>query len=145
MLPGSHLFRYGSTLLFQRSGVTICLVRKCTAFIEYVHCMFEDLEIWIHVHQWLATNDFNYSDGYMHRLWWISPYFFIGIKVVVYLPSRDIVGNDVTSRIFLSWMIIFRSESVHTFGQPTISAIVLISHAPRTGVCVCVCVCVCAC
>jgi hypothetical protein len=65
-----------------------------------------------------ATNDFKYSDGFTHRLWWISAYFFIGLKVVVYLPSKDIVGHDVTLRIFLSWMIILRHEIVHTFMQP---------------------------
>jgi hypothetical protein len=54
----------------------------------------------------------------MNRLWWISAYFFIGLKVLVYLPSWDIVGNGVTSCIFLSWMIILRCESVHTFAQP---------------------------
>jgi hypothetical protein len=61
---------------------------------------------------------FNYSDGFMHILWWISAYFFIGLKVVVYLPSKDIVGNDVTSRIFVCSMIILRHESVCTFRQP---------------------------
>jgi hypothetical protein len=55
------------------------------------------------VHHWLATNDINYSDGFTQRLWWISANFFIGIMVVVYLPPKDIVGNDVTSCIFLSW------------------------------------------
>jgi hypothetical protein len=44
-------------------------VRKRTAFVEYVQCMFDDLETCIHVHDWLATNDFNYSDGFMNRLW----------------------------------------------------------------------------
>jgi hypothetical protein len=77
--------------------------------------MFEDLETCIHVHHWLASNDFNYSEGFTHRLCLISAYFFIGLKVVVYLPSKDIAGNDVTSWIFLSWMIILRHESVHTF------------------------------
>jgi hypothetical protein len=113
MLPGSLWFWYGSMLLFQRSTVTTCQVRKCTAFIEYFQCMFEDFEIWIHVHHCLATNDFNYSDGFMHRLWWISTYFFIGIKVVVYIPSKDLVGNDVTD---VCWMIILRHDSVRTFG-----------------------------
>jgi hypothetical protein len=115
--PRSHYFWDGSTLLFQRSGVTTCQVRKCTVFIEYVQCMFEDLETCIHVHHWLATNDFNYSDCFTHRLWWISAYFFTGLKVVVYLPSKDIVRNDVTSCIFLSWIMVLRHESVHIFGQ----------------------------
>ena len=130
--PESYSFRYGSTLLLKRPGVTTCQVRKWTAFIEYVQYMLEDIETFIHVHLWLATNDFNYSDGFTHRLWWICAYFFIGLKVVVYLPSKDIVGNSVTSCIF------------HVFMKPGISAIVLISpHASRIGVCVCVCVCVC--
>jgi hypothetical protein len=102
----------------QRSGVTKCQVRKCIAIIEYVHYMFEDLETCIHVHHWLFTNDFNYNDGFMRRLWWISAYSFIALKVVVYLPSKDIIGNDITSCIFLSWTIILRQECVCTFGQP---------------------------
>jgi hypothetical protein len=66
--------------------------------------------------------------------------------VVLYLPSKDIVGNDVSSCIFLSWMIILRLKVSAHLGNPAISAIVLISpHASRTGVCVCVCVCVCLC
>jgi hypothetical protein len=91
----------------------------------------------------LACNKyFNYSDGFIDRLCWISAYFFIGLNVLVYLPSKDIVGNDVTSCIFLSWMIILRYESVCTFRQPWISAIVHVSpHASRTRVCVSVCVC----
>jgi hypothetical protein len=67
---------------------------------------------------WLATNDLNYSDDFMLILWWISAYFFIGLKVVVNLLSKDLDGNDVTSCVFLSWMIILRHESVHTFGPP---------------------------
>jgi hypothetical protein len=74
-----------SVWLFQQSSVTTCQVRKCTAYIEYVQFMFEDLETCIHAHHWIVKNDFNYSDGFMHRLWWISAYLFIGLKVVVYL------------------------------------------------------------
>jgi hypothetical protein len=48
--------------------------------------------------------------------WWISAYFFMGLKVVVYLPSKDIAGNDVTSCIVLSWMNILRHECVRKFG-----------------------------
>jgi hypothetical protein len=103
---------------FPSSGVTTCQVKKCIAFSEYVQPMFKDLETCMHVHHWLATNGFNYSVGFMNRLWWISGYFFIGLKVVVYLPSKDIVGNEVTSCIFLSWMIILRDVSVRTFAQP---------------------------
>jgi hypothetical protein len=123
--------------------VTTCQVRKSTAFIEYVQCMFKDLETCIHVHHLLPVNDFNYSDGFPHRLWWISAYFFIGLKVVVYLPSKDIVGKDVTSYIFLSWMIILSHESVPTFGKPrdfTYCAY-LSSCSQDIGVCVCVCFC----
>jgi hypothetical protein len=41
-----------------------------------------------------------------------------GLKVVVYLPFKDIVVNDVTSCIFLIWMNILRHGSVCTCGQP---------------------------
>jgi hypothetical protein len=68
MLPRTHQFQYGSMLLFQRSAVTTCQVRKCTTFIEYVQCMFEDLETCLHVDHWLAINDFNYNDDFMHTL-----------------------------------------------------------------------------
>jgi hypothetical protein len=90
------------------------------------------------------SNDFNYSDGFTHRLSCISAYFFIGLEVIVYLPSKDIVGNDVTSGIFLSWMVIWNLKvSAHT-GIPRISAIAIISpHASGKWVCVCVCACVC--
>jgi hypothetical protein len=90
-----------------------------------------------------CSNDFNYSDGFVHRLWWISADFFIGLKVVVYIPSKDIVGNDVTSWIFVSeWLFWDMKVSTHS-SNPGISAIGLISpHASRQG-CVCVCVCVC--
>jgi hypothetical protein len=107
-----------SVWLFQISDVTTCQVRKCTAFIEYVQRMFKDLETCIQVNHWLATKDFNYSDGFTHRLCWLCAYFFIGLKVVVYLPSKDIVGKDSISYIFISWMIILRHERVCTFGQP---------------------------
>jgi hypothetical protein len=50
--------------------------------------------------------------------WWSSAYFNIGLKVVVYLPSKDIAGNSVSSRIFLSWMNLLRYERVCTFRQP---------------------------
>jgi hypothetical protein len=93
------------------SGEEICSIHWiCPLYVR-------SLETCIHVHHWLATNDFNYGDGIMHRFWWISVYFFIALKVVVYLPSKDIVGNDVTSCIFLSWIMILRHESVCILGQ----------------------------
>jgi hypothetical protein len=96
----------------------------------------------IHVHHWLATNDFNYSDGFMHILWWISAYYIIGLKVVGYLPSKDIVGNDVTSCICVSWMIFLRHESVRTFGRPSdfSSCAYLSSWSSGRGVSVALCV-----
>jgi hypothetical protein len=51
------------------SVLTTCQVRKCIAFSEYVQCLLKDLEACIHVHHWLATNHFNYSVGFMNRLW----------------------------------------------------------------------------
>jgi hypothetical protein len=105
-------------VVIPRSAVKTCHVRKCTEFIAYVRCIFEYLQSCIHVHHWLATNDFNYSDGLTHRLWWISAYFFMGLKVVAYLPSKDIIGNDVTSCFVVCSMIILRHESVCTFRQP---------------------------
>jgi hypothetical protein len=63
--------------------------------------------------------------------------------VLVYLPSKDIVGNDVTSCIFISLMIILRHEVSEHSGNPGISAIALMSpHAPRTGVRLCVYICI---
>jgi hypothetical protein len=100
----SHIFQYGSKLLLKRSGMTTCQVRKCTAFIEFVQYKFEDHETCIHVHHWLATNDFNYSDAFTHRLLWICAYIYIGLKAVQYFPSKDIVGNGVTSCIFYVFM-----------------------------------------
>jgi hypothetical protein len=41
-----------------------------------------------------------------------------GPMVVVYLLSKDIVGNNVTSCIFLIWMNILRHGNVRTCGQP---------------------------
>jgi hypothetical protein len=112
----------------------------------YVQCMIEDLETCIHVHLCLPTNGFNYSDGFMHGLWWISAYFFISLKVIVYIPSKYIVGNDVTSCIFLSWVMFWDMNVSAYSGNAGISAIALISpHASRTVVSVCVCLCVCLC
>jgi hypothetical protein len=85
--------------------VTNCLVRKFSAFIEYVQCMYRYLDTCVNVHHWLARNDFNSSDGFRHRLWWIRVYFFTGIKVVICLLSKNIGGNDVTSFVLLSLML----------------------------------------
>jgi hypothetical protein len=71
-------------------------VRKYSAFIEYVQCMSRYLDTGVSVHHWLARNDFNSSDGFRHTLSWIRVYFFIDIKVVVCLLSKNIGGNDVT-------------------------------------------------
>jgi hypothetical protein len=49
-------FGFGSILLFQRSAVTNCLVRKYSAFIEYAHCMSGYLDTCVNVHHWLARN-----------------------------------------------------------------------------------------
>jgi hypothetical protein len=54
-----------------------------------------------HLHHFVIRNDFNSSDLFRHRLWWIRLCFFIGIKVVVRFPSKNIYGNDVTSLVFL--------------------------------------------
>jgi hypothetical protein len=72
----------------------------------------------------------------------LGAYFFIGLKVVVYLPSKYIVGDDVTTSIFLSWMIILRHESVSTFGPPWDSsycAIILSSYFQYRAMCGSVC------
>jgi hypothetical protein len=104
-------------VVIPKSAVTTCQVRKCTVFIEYVQCIFKHLETCMNVQDLLAINDFIYSDGFTHTLWWISAYFFIGLNVVVHLPSKDIVGNDVTSCFFVCLMINLRHDSVHTFRQ----------------------------
>jgi hypothetical protein len=57
------------------------------------------------VHHWLVKNDFNSSDGFRHRLWWIKVYFFTGIKVVICLLSKNIGGNDVTSHVLQGLML----------------------------------------
>jgi hypothetical protein len=60
-------------------------------------------------------------------------------EVVVYLPSKDIVGNDVSPWIFLIWMIFWDMKVSTHSGYPGISGIALISpYAPQTVVCVCV-------
>jgi hypothetical protein len=85
--------------------VTNYLLRKYSAFIENAQHMSGYLDTCDNVHHWFARNDFNSSDGFRHRLWWIRVYFFIGIKVVVCLLSKNIGGNDVTARVFLSVML----------------------------------------
>jgi hypothetical protein len=82
-----------------------CLVRKYSAFIEYAQCMSGHHWLAKNVHHWLAKNDFNFSDGFRHRLFWIRVYFFIGIKVVICLLSKNIGGYDVTSPVFLNLML----------------------------------------
>jgi hypothetical protein len=65
------------------------------------------------MHHWLGRNDFNSSDCFRHRLWWIRVSFLNGIKVVVCLLSKNIGGNDVTSRVFLTLML-FEVRKVST-------------------------------
>jgi hypothetical protein len=80
-------------------------VRKYSAFIEHAQRMSGYLDTYVSVHHWLARNDFNSSDGFRHRLWWISVYFFIGIKELIYFLFKNIGGKDVTSWVFLSLML----------------------------------------
>jgi hypothetical protein len=77
----------------------------------------------VHVHHWLARNDFNSSDHFRHRLWWIRVSFLIGIKVVVCLLSKNFGGNDVTSHVFLSLMLFEVIKVSSLEGNPRISAI----------------------
>jgi hypothetical protein len=77
--------------------VTNCEVRKYSASIEYAHCMSGYLDIYVNVHHW--------HDDFRHRLWWIMVYFFIGVKVVICLLSKNNGGNDVTSHVLLSLML----------------------------------------
>jgi hypothetical protein len=81
------------------------LRRKYSAFIDYAQWMSGYHDTCIIVHPSLARNDFNSSDHFRHRLGWIRLYLFIGIKVVVCLPPKNIGENDVTSRVFLSLML----------------------------------------
>jgi hypothetical protein len=106
-------FGFGSTLLFQRSTLISFLGKIYSAFIEYVQCMSGYHDTCVHVHHWLPQNDFNSSDRFRHRHWWIRVSFLIAIKVVVYLLSKNIGGNDVTSRVFLSLML-FKVMKVST-------------------------------
>jgi hypothetical protein len=106
-------FGFGSTLLFQRSTVIYCLRRKYSTFIEYAQCMSRYHDTCVHVHPWLARNDFNSSDHFRHRFSWIRVSFLTGIKVVVWLLSKNIGGNDVTSCVFLSLML-FEAMKVST-------------------------------
>jgi hypothetical protein len=85
--------------------VTNCLERKYSAFIEYAQFMSRYLDTCVNVHHWLARNDFNSSDGFRHRVWWIRVYFLIGIKVVVCLLSKEIGESDVSTRVLLSLMV----------------------------------------
>jgi hypothetical protein len=63
-----------------------------------------------------CSNDFNYSDGFMHRLWWISADFVIGLKVVVYLPSKELLE-------MMSLMYFFKlDDSYETWKCPHIRA-----------------------
>jgi hypothetical protein len=98
-------FRFGSTLLFQKSTIIYCWRRNYSAFIEYAQCMSGYHDTYVHVHLWLARNYLNSSDRFRHRLWWIRIFFLIGIKEVVCLLSKNFGGNDVTLRIFLSLML----------------------------------------
>jgi hypothetical protein len=96
-------FGFVSALVFWRSAVTNCLVKKYSAFIEYSQCMSGYLDTCVNVHHCLAWNDFNSSDGFRHRLWWIRVYVFICINVITYLLSKNIGGNNATSSVLLIW------------------------------------------
>jgi hypothetical protein len=110
-------FGFGSPLLFRRSSVTFCLRRKYSAFTEYVQCMSRYYDTCVHVHHWLARNDFNSSDHFRHRLLWIRVSFLIGIQGVVCLISKNIGENDVTLRVLLSLML-FEVTKVHSRVTP---------------------------
>jgi hypothetical protein len=136
-------FGFFSVLLFHRWTVINCLRRKYSAFIEYGQCMSRYHDSCMYVHHWPARIVFNSSDGFRHWLW-IRLSLFIGIKVVVCLPSKTIGGTDVNSRVFLSLILKcwkcplsrltpgFQLLQI-TFNMPWI-------HAGFLGVCVCVCV-----
>jgi hypothetical protein len=98
-------YRFGSTLLLRRSTLTYYLRRKYSAFIEYAQYISGYPDTCVHVRHWLAKNDSNSSDHFRHRFWWIRVSFLIGIEVVVCLLSKNIGGNDVTSRGFLCLML----------------------------------------
>jgi hypothetical protein len=69
--------------------------------MEYVQCMSRHHDTGGNVHHLLTKKDFNSSDCFRHRLWWITLYLFICINVAVCLPSKNISEIDVTSHIFL--------------------------------------------
>jgi hypothetical protein len=95
--------RFSSTLLLQRSTVTYCYG---SAFIEYAQCISRYPDTCVNVGHWLARNDFNSSDCFRHRFWWIRVSFLIGIEVVVCILSKNIGGNDVTSHAFLCLVLL---------------------------------------
>jgi hypothetical protein len=99
-------FWFCSTSLFRRLSVINCLRRKYSALIKYVPCMSWCHDTCVNVHHWLGRNDFNSSDHFRHRIWWNRLYLYIGIKVVVCLPSKNFGENDVTSRVFLSLVLV---------------------------------------
>jgi hypothetical protein len=92
-------------LQFLRSTIIYCLRKKYSAIIEYVQCMTRCLVTCFNVHHWLTKNNFNFSDHFRHILWWMRVSFPNGINVVVCVLSKNISGNYVTSRVFLSLML----------------------------------------
>jgi hypothetical protein len=94
-----------SNLLFCISSIIYSIRRKYSAFTEYAQCMSRHHDTCVNVHHWLTNKDFNSSDGFRHKPWWITLYVFICINMAVCLPSKNIVGNDVTSHIFLSLIL----------------------------------------
>jgi hypothetical protein len=94
-----------TTLLFRRSSVINCLKRKYSAFMSML-----SLCPGVMIHMSMCITDLLemitiqvISSG---RDWCIRLYFFIGIKVVVCLPSKNFGGNDATSCVFLNLILV---------------------------------------
>jgi hypothetical protein len=79
-------------------------LRRKLAFIEYA-VMSEYHDTCVYVHPSLDRNDFNSSDRFRDRFWWIRVNFLLDIKVVVCFLSKNIGGNDVSSHVFLIFML----------------------------------------
>jgi hypothetical protein len=70
----------------------------------------------VNVHHWLARNEFNSSYHFRHRIQWNRLYLSIDIKVGVCFPSKNFVGNCITSCVFFKFDPWLCAESVCSVG-----------------------------
>jgi hypothetical protein len=140
MLPGREWFRVllDVAILFVKRNK---LSEEKIFSVHWVHPVYV-LVSWYMCQGASLTwrSDFNSTDGFRYRLWWVRLYLLIAIKIVVCLPSKNFGGNYVTSHVFLSFILIFCWKCPLGRLMPGYQLLWVTFH--RVPLCMCVCACV---